>query len=378
MGGGVEVAAESRVLELYERFVSKKFLFIAGTLLLIVVLVGVAVTLGSANITVGQAYAAVVEATLEKLEAAVNAMMLGRLELHFAPDFDVPSKYEKIVCDIRLPRVFMALVVGAALALAGTVMQAILRNPLASPFTIGISSAAGFGAALAIILGVSLTRSTIWIVAGNAFVFAVLDALLIYGISRMKGATPETMILAGVAFMYLWSGMTSFLQYVGEAHAVQEALIWMFGDLTKATWLKLGVTSLIAAACIPYLVLKAWDLNVLMLGDETAKSLGVDAGRVRLASMLFASLLTAGAVCFVGTIGFVGLVAPHIVRMIIGGDHRFLLPASALFGAALLLACDTAARTVLAPVILPVGILTSFMGVPLFLYLILRRRREYW
>jgi len=272
----------------------------------------------------------------------------------------------------------MALVVGAVLALAGTVMQAILRNPLASPFTIGISSAAGFGAALAIILGVSLTRSAIWVIAGNAFVFAVLDALLIYGLSRRKGATPETMILAGIAFMYLWSGMTSFLQYIGEAHAVQEALFWMFGDLTRATWLKLGVTSLIAAACIPYLVLRAWDLNVLMLGDETAKSLGVDARRVRLTSMLFASLLTAGAVCFIGTIGFVGLVAPHIVRMIIGGDHRFLLPASSLFGAALLLACDTAARTVLAPEILPVGIVTSFMGVPLFLYLILRRRREYW
>ncbi|MDF2955375.1 FecCD family ABC transporter permease [Candidatus Alkanophaga liquidiphilum] len=376
--GGVEVAAESRVRELYERLVGKKFAFISGTLLLILVLVGVAVTIGSANITIKQAYAAVVEATLKKVEAAVESLFLGRIDLHFAPDFNIPSKYEKIVCDIRLPRVFMALVVGAVLALAGTVMQAILRNPLASPFTIGISSAAGFGAALAIILGVSLTRSTIWVIAGNAFVFAVLDALLIYGLSRRKGATPETMILAGIAFMYLWSGMTSFLQYVGEAHAVQEALFWMFGDLTRATWLKLGVTSLIAAACIPYLVLRAWDLNVLMLGDETAKSLGVDARRVRLTSMLFASLLTAGAVCFIGTIGFVGLVAPHIVRMIIGGDHRFLLPASSLFGAALLLACDTAARTVLAPEILPVGIVTSFMGVPLFLYLILRRRREYW
>jgi iron complex transport system permease protein len=186
------------------------------------------------------------------------------------------------------------------------------------------------------------------------------------------------MILAGIALMYLFSAMTGILQYFGEEKAVAEVVFWMFGSLGRASWDKLPFVAVILALCIPILMLKAWDLNTLGAGDESAKSLGVHVDQTRAICFILASLMTAGVICFTGTIGFIGLVAPHICRMAIGGDNRYLIPASGLFGAVLLLSADTIARQVLAPTILPVGLVTAFMGVPLFLYLILRRKREYW
>jgi iron complex transport system permease protein len=178
--------------------------------------------------------------------------------------------------------------------------------------------------------------------------------------------------------MYLFSAMTSFLQYVGHAEQVQEVVFWMMGSLGKSSWEKAGIISAILAVCLPYLIIKSWDINALGAGDETAKSLGVNVERTRVISMVLVSLITASIICFTGTIGFVGLVAPHITRMVIGGDHRFLLPGSALVGALLLLGADTLARTILAPVILPVGIMTSFLGVPFFVYLFMKRRKVFW
>lgn len=281
-----------------------------------------------------------------------------------------------IVWDVRLHKVLMGIVAGMGLGAAGAVMQGILKNPLASPFTLGISSAASFGAALAIVLGAGIVAGS-WLIIGNAFIFALISALAVYILAKYKGISSETMILAGIAIMYLFSALTSLLQYSGRSEQVHEVVFWMMGSLGRSSWEALVMVTIILVFCLPYLVIKSWDLNALGAGDETAQSLGVDVEQTRVVYMMLASLITASIVCFTGTIGFIDLVSPHITRMAIGGDHRFLLIGSALVGAFLLLGADTLARTILAPVILPVGIMTSFLGIPFFMYLFLRRTRTF-
>ncbi|MEA1909273.1 MAG: iron ABC transporter permease, partial [Euryarchaeota archaeon] len=217
-----------------------------------------------------------------------------------------------------------------------------------------------------------------YLVIGNAFVFALLVAFIILGLSSRKGATPETMILAGIAMMYLFGAMTTILQYFGDADAVKEAVFWMVGDLNRASWSVVTIISIVIALCTPYLMAKSWDLNVMGAGDETAKSLGVNVKRTRVTTMVVSTVMVATIVCFTGTIGFIGLVAPHMTRLAIGGDNRYVLPVSGLLGAVILISADLVARRIIAPIILPVGAVTAFMGAPLFLYLIMRRRREYW
>ena len=346
------------IKEEYTRFIGRKILFITVLAALLILIVGISASLGSANISLTDAYSAILD--------------------RFLPDYFNPSNLAtNVVWNIRLPRIMVGIAAGIGLAVAGSAMQGILRNPLASPYTLGIASAAGFGAALAILLGKGFVGGD-YLVVANAFIFAMLASGVIIGIARFKGTRPETMILAGIAIMYLFSAMTSLLQYFGEAEDVNAVVFWMLGDLDKASWDQLGIISIILVLCVPLLLLKSWDLNVMAAGDETAKSLGVRVERVRMLTMALASLLTASIVCFTGTIAFIGLVSPHIARMSIGGDNRFLLPASALVGAVLLVAADMVARRIIAPNILPVGIMTSFIGVPLFFYLILRKRREYW
>ena len=348
----------SELKEEYASFVGRKVLFITLSVVGIVLLAGIAATLGSANITPVEVYSAI----------------LARL---FPGNFATTDFTDTIVWQLRLHRVLMGIFAGMGLAVAGSAMQGILKNPLASPFTLGIASAASFGASLAIILGAGFIGGQ-YLIVGNAFVFTMLASLTVYGLAKYKGITPETMILAGIAIMYLFSAMTSFLQYVGESEEVHEVVFWMMGSLGRSSWEKVAIIALITVACTLILMAFSWDINALGAGDETAKSLGVNVEFVRVLCMMLASLITASIICFTGTIGFIGLVAPHITRMVVGGDHRFLLPASGLVGALILLAADTVARTVLSPVILPVGIMTSFLGVPFFIYLFLKRRKDYW
>jgi len=336
----------------------KKILFFSVAILGVILLAGIAITLGSAHLSVEDVYIAVLA--------------------KFLPDHFQTTRFANtIVWGLRMERVLMGIVAGMGLSVAGAAMQGILKNPLASEFTLGVSSAACFGAALAIVLGAGFVGGE-YLVIGNSFIFTLIASFVVYGLAKYKGITPETMILAGIAIMYLFSAMTSFLQYVGQADQLQEVVFWMMGSLGRASWEKLAIITGVLVICLPYLVLKSWDINAIGAGDETAKSLGVNVEGTRVISMILASLITASIICFTGTIGFIGLVAPHITRMIIGGDHRFLLPGSALVGALILLGADTLARTVLAPVILPVGIMTSFLGVPFFVYLFMRRRKEFW
>ena len=344
--------------EQYRQYTGRKVLFFLVLLLAIVLLSGVAVTLGSAEISIMDVYSSI-------------------LARFFPGHFHSTAFTDMIIWDLRLHRVLMGIVAGMGLGMAGAVMQGILKNPLASPFTLGISSAASFGAALAIILGAGVVAGS-WLVIGNAFIFALLSALAVYGLAKYKGISSETMILAGIAIMYLFSALTSLLQYAGKSEQVHEVVFWMMGSLGRSSWETVGMVITILILCLPYLIIKSWDLNALGAGDETAQSLGVNVERTRVIYMMLASLITASIICFTGTIGFIDLVSPHITRMAIGGDHRFLLPGSALVGALLLLGADTLARTILAPVILPVGIMTSFLGVPFFVYLFLQRRRTFW
>lgn len=287
-----------------------------------------------------------------------------------------------IVWQIRLPQALTALAAGAGLAGAGAMMQSILRNPLGSPFTLGISHAAAFGAALCLMItgpgtpqnsgSPALQMLSPYAVTLCAFAFSLAATFIIIAISRARRATPEVMVLAGVALGSLFTAGTMFLQYFADDVELAAMVFWTFGDVARASWQELGIIALVLALAAGYGYLNRWNYNAIDAGDETARGLGVRVERVRLAGMLAASLITAVVVAFLGIIGFVGLVCPHMVRRLIGDDHRFLLPGTLIAGALLLLASDTAARLVLAPHILPVSILTSFLGAPVFIYLIIR------
>jgi iron complex transport system permease protein len=259
-------------------------------------------------------------------------------------------------------------------------MQGVLRNPLVSPYILGISSAAGFGAALAIGLGIGVvTQYSAYVVVANAFIFSIIAMLMVYGIARMRGITPESVILAGVAVGYLFSALLSLIQFVAPEHeAVRAVVYWLLGGLSSASWESILMILPIVLVTTIFMIKKSWDINVMSLGEEVATSIGVNSRQVLVVCMALGTLATASIISFTGVIGFICLVSPHIARMIIGSDHRFLLPCSLLMGALLLLCSDTLARLVLMPAEVPVGIITSLMGVPFLLYLLLSKRRQMW
>ena len=285
-----------------------------------------------------------------------------------------PEHIIRTVWLLRVPRYLSAILVGFTLAVAGAIMQPVLRNPLASPFTLGISAGAGFGASLVLILDAGIFSGRYSIVL-NAFIFAAVSALIIVLISRRKNTSPEIMILTGIAISYFFTSCTTLLQVFAEPWAVTEVVFWLVGSLAKGTWGNLSYMFPVIAVCVPYLIFKSWDLNIIATGDDAAKSMGIAVERTRISLMVVASLVTASVVCFTGTIGFVGLVAPHIARMSIGGDNTYVVPAAGLIGAFLLVFSDLIAVNIVSPIILPIGVVTSFMGVPLFVYLILKGKR---
>ena len=296
----------------------------------------------------------------------------------FLPDsIDTSEKIDAIIWHLRLPRIVMGMLTGLALGSSGAVMQVLLRNPLANPYMLGIASSAAFGASIAIIFNVGLFSGT-YLIIGNAFFFSLLASGIILILSLKQRATPESMLLTGLALLFFFQAMTTIIQYFGESDSVKSAIFWSVGDLGKVNWEKIRIVAPIVISGTTLLFLKSRALNVLNAGDESAKSLGINVYSLRIQIMTICSVLVATVVSFTGTIGFIGLVAPHIVRMMIGADNRLLVPASGLVGAALLTLSDTVARTVFSPVILPVGSMTAFLGVPLFLYLIIRRKRDNW
>ena len=281
-----------------------------------------------------------------------------------------------ILWALRVPRAAIAAVVGMGLGMSGTIFQSVLRNPLASPSTLGISAAAGFGAVCVIMFG-GADLSNLMVAAG-AFTSALLSAGFILAIAKTKGATSETLILTGVALSFLFSALTSLTQYLGTVDQLVNIVFWSLGSLSRTGWTEAGLAAVMVFSPVPFLIWRAWDFNLLSMGDDAAKSSGVHVERLRLQAIVLASCATAGAICFTGVVGFIGLVAPHITRMAIGNDHQYLLPASGLVGALVVMLADILGRMVLAPQIVPIGIVTALLGVPFFFYLLMRRRRDNW
>lgn len=317
-------------------------------------------------------FSAAVGASSVKLDVVMSV-----LKDRLTGSTDASKVQHSIVMGTRLPRIFAAVFAGGSLSLAGLLMQGIFRNPLVSPYTLGVSNGASFGACLAIVLGYFATELAFstWLVPGFAFVFAVLTMILVYGVSRIAGQSTRTLILTGSAISYLFSALVSGIKYSVDIMALPELVFWQMGSLTGLDWKVVSILMGALGISVVISMIKAWDLNVMALGQEDASALGVNYRQMQILTFVLATLLTATAVSFTGVIGFVGLVAPHITRMLLGNDYRYDIPASVLLGSILLLLSDTVARTIIAPTELPVGIVTSLIGVPFFLYLVVRRRR---
>jgi len=287
----------------------------------------------------------------------------------------------RIVHYVRLPRIVAAIVVGFGLAVSGCVLQTVLQNPLASPSSLGVSQSAVFGANLAIVLGAgayvgtsgALNINNPYVVTVVAFVFSFATVLVVVGISKFKNFSPVTVILLGVAATGLFSALTTLLQYMASDQVLSWAVYWSFGDLSRASYLKITIISAIVVPSFIVFYLFRWKYNALSGGDETAKSLGVNLNVVRFVSLILSSLITAVCVSFVGVIGFVGIVCPQLLKRFVGSDNRFLLPASGLFGSLLLVISDTLARLVVSGMNLPVGAVTAILGTPIFVYILLRK-----
>jgi len=281
----------------------------------------------------------------------------------------------KVIWELRLPRAIMAVFVGAGLTVAGVGMQALFKNPMASPYILGLSSGAAFGAALAMVLGLSFLPGNFG-VPSMAFIFCFLTLMIVYSIARGHGRIPvETLLLAGIAVGAFFSALVNLLTYLARDE-LAGIVYWMMGDLVQFGWTNVQSVMPLIAIGVAVIYYYARDLNAMMLGDNHAMNLGIDVSRVRLYVLLACALVTAAAVSFVGIIGFVGLVIPHMIRLIVGPDHRILIPASLLAGSSFLVICDVLSQIVLYPASLPIGILTALIGAPYFIYLLRRRRRE--
>lgn len=283
----------------------------------------------------------------------------------------------RIVYKVRLPRVLGAIVVGIGLSLAGLVLQTILNNPLASPSTLGINSAAAFGANVGIIvLGIGTgTSNSDFGVGFFAFLFSIVSSIVIILLAKINEFSRHTILLAGVAIGSFFTALTTALQYFAEDVQIASAVFWTFGDLGRISYKEILILGIVTAISVVYTYLKALDLNVIEMGEVTAKSLGVDVKKLSIHMIVIASLITAVSVSYVGMIGFVGLISPQIVRRVMGTEKRFMIIGSLLLGAFILIVADTLARTLAAPVVLPVGAVTSFFGAPLFLYILLKEKK---
>ena len=359
----------------YMGYVRQKHLWILGGVVLLFLLLIVSISVGAVSIAPYEVSLSLVNGVVDRVGLLLNPGTVLN-----------PTSTDRIIWNIRLPQALAAIVAGIGLSVAGVAMQSILRNPLGSPFTLGISNAGAFGAAVSVILlGAGTMQSSVanavtlnnpYVTTMVAFFFCLLATAVILLISRIRGTSPEVMVLAGVALSSLFTAGTMFLQYFADDTQLAAVVFWTFGDVGRAGWQELGIMVLVVTAATLYFIVNRWNYNAIDAGDETAKGLGVSVERVRDIGMIVAALVSAVIVSFLGVIGFVGLVCPHMVRRIIGDDQRYLIPGSCVMGGILLLASDTVARIIVAPYVLPVAVLTAFLGAPTFIYLLLRGYRR--
>jgi len=298
----------------------------------------------------------------------------------FAGTVRVPAgqMFQSGIIRLRLARILLAVVAGAGLSVAGVILQALLRNPLAEPYVLGVSSGAGLGAAVAIILGIGVLGT--WTLPAMAFAGAVGTIFLVYSLARSAGGVVpvHTLLLSGVIVSAVLGSILMFLVSICPSENLPNVIWWLLGNLQIFDWSLLEVVSVVVVFGVVVAVLLSRDLNVMTLGEEPAAHLGLNVEQTKKMFFLVASLMTGATVAACGLIGFVGLIVPHTVRLVIGPDHRRLVPASALAGAAFLVLADSFARTVIAPVEIPIGVVTAFLGGPFFLFLLRQRKRSYW
>ncbi len=342
----------------YSRYIRRKWLILFALLAALLVACVLSVSAGSSGLSLPEVISALVG--------------------------DGETSNKTIVWNVRMPRIASGVSVGIALAMAGCVMQNVLRNPLASASTLGVSQGASFGAAVAIVYfgagvqvnsggAAAITVTNPYMVTLCAFLGGIATTIVILGLSRVNGVTPSTMVLSGVAISSLFTGATTLVQYFCDDVMIATVVYWTFGSLGRAGWQEIAWIFFCAAAAFLYFIFNRWNYNAMESGVHTAKSLGVNVDTLILVSMTICALISAVSVAFVGCINFIGLIAPHMVRKLVGNDYRFIIPCSALVGALLMLAADIMSRLLIPPAILPIGALTSFLGAPLFLHMIIAK-----
>lgn len=344
----------------YHRYTVRKWAYIAICAIALLVCCGISLTVGEYDIGFFESYEVLWNHLIGNVGSSSSEKLL-----------------DYIIVDLRLPKIVVGIVAGFALAVCGVAMQALLKNPLADPYTTGVSSGAGFGATLAIVMGASLASNEYAIVA-NAFLFSLIPTVAIVLVSKIRNTSPTTMIMAGIAIMYLFNALTTIIKLWGDPDSLGAVLEWQVGSIGGIEWKDVPLMVIVTAIGCLIVQLMSRKLNVLATGEENAKALGINVNRMRTILLVLSALVAATVVSYTGIIGFIGLVAPHVSRLVIGADNRYLVPASALFGAALLIASDIIGKTIVAPGVLPVGVITAFLGAPLFLWLIIRSRREVW
>jgi len=340
----------------YKKYLYRKSICVVASVLFLIIIAGIGMGVGKYSISFIDVYSEII----------------NRL-LHWGPPETTDAR---VVWNLRMPRVLTAIIAGVGLSVAGAAMQSMMKNPLADPFTTGISSGACLGATLSITLGVSLMGGFYGTVL-NAFILSLVPVTVIVFLSKYKKATPAMMILAGISLMFIFNALTTYLMLTADPNSLAAAYAWIVGTLNKSSWENLPVmfvTVLIGSTVLQYL---SRYLNAMNSGDIVAKSLGVNVDRMRILILITISIVAAGVVSFTGIIAFIGLVSPHIARIFIGSDNKYLIPASASIGASLMVFADIVAKTVTSST-LPIGIVTAMIGGPFFLFLILRQKKDLW
>lgn len=350
-----------RIVEEYNASISRKLIFIFGMLVILFVTICVSCSMGGRNVDV----------------LSIPGLIWDHINGAVYP---YPSDIwwdDYIINEVRLPRVLIACVAGASLAICGAAVQSLMNNPLASPYTLGISSGAGFGATLSIVMGLSMGNMVgMYGTTINAFIFGMVPVAVVLMVSKVVRLTPVTLILIGVAISEFFGSLSTLVFLGADEGSIEAAYLWEIGSIVNVTWTDfLPMTILMIIGSIA-LYTVSWKFNVLTLGEDSAKTMGVNVERFRVLTMALLALMTMTIVAFVGIIGFVGLIAPHIVRSIIGSDNRYVLPGSLIFGAFTLLVADSIARIGTGDV-LPVGSVMALFGAPIFLYLVMRRNKQF-
>jgi iron complex transport system permease protein len=348
----------------YGRYTLRKLLFIIICIVLTVTMFWLSLAVGTRQLSLDEA-----------ISLFINHLMGN------APDPDSELWYDdNIVWNFRVPRALFSIIAGAGLSVAGAVMQSVMKNPLADPYTTGVSSGALLGASIAIVLGFSLGGSGLdnaGIII-NAIVFAMLPVVAIVAMGPFFRKSPASLILAGVAVSYAFSSLTSLLLVTTDSSTLATVYHWQVGTLSDVRWDSVPLVLIFQVVGIAILFPLANKINLMALDDKDAKSMGLDSEKLRMICLVVLSVMAAIIICYVGVIGFVGLVIPHIVRIILGSDNKYLIPASAAFGAAFLLTCDVVSRSINVNASIPVGVVTAFIGAPILLMLIIREKRNVW